>query len=305
MKRPPVDAPLLMIIGAALLHFQTDARGAVIPVENTLTSWAYSADGEQEERIIRTDATAPFSGADTAVANATVSTTTYDFSPTATDERLQFEFDHTRNDNAGGFAMSEATLDFQVSQRTPFSVQAHYDYSGDERKFVFVRLFDNLLSTNDPVFDWTQTTESALPARFEFSDEGELAPGKTYRLQYRFMIDGGGGVNALAHGGLDFVIGDPVIPGTIGDANGDGRVDIDDLNSVRNRFGSSGPADGSLSGDTFPYDGAVDIDDLNAVRNHFGQVAAAPEPSAIVLAVLVACAMSLPRQRRRRLLSIG
>jgi len=51
-----------------------------------------------------------------------------------------------------------------------------------------------------------------------------------------------------------------------GDANGDGRVDIDDLNAVRNNFGAVSNA---VPGDT-NGDGRVDIDDLNAVRNNFG-----------------------------------
>ena len=55
-----------------------------------------------------------------------------------------------------------------------------------------------------------------------------------------------------------------------GDTNRDGRVDIDDLNSVRNNFGAVGNEDGTLAGDAFPFDGFVNIDDLNAVRNNFG-----------------------------------
>jgi hypothetical protein len=51
-----------------------------------------------------------------------------------------------------------------------------------------------------------------------------------------------------------------------GDTNGDGRVDITDLNNVRNGFGSEGL---NVVGDT-NQDGRVDIQDLNAVRNYFG-----------------------------------
>lgn len=58
--------------------------------------------------------------------------------------------------------------------------------------------------------------------------------------------------------------GDP--PPVLGDTNGDGRVDIDDLNSVRNNFGSTKPG---TPGDT-NGDGRVDIDDSNNVRNNFG-----------------------------------
>jgi len=51
-----------------------------------------------------------------------------------------------------------------------------------------------------------------------------------------------------------------------GDTNGDGRVDLVDLNNVRNFFGAVGAG---VTGDT-NGDGRVDLVDLNAVRNHFG-----------------------------------
>jgi streptogramin lyase len=54
-----------------------------------------------------------------------------------------------------------------------------------------------------------------------------------------------------------------------GDANGDGIVNLADLNAVRNNFGASGAG---VSGDT-NGDGQVTLDDLNAVRNKFGAVA--------------------------------
>lgn len=59
----------------------------------------------------------------------------------------------------------------------------------------------------------------------------------------------------------------PVVPG---DTNGDGQVDLVDLNNVRNHFGENGP---NIMGDT-NGDQVVDLQDLNAVRNNFG--AAAP-----------------------------
>lgn len=56
--------------------------------------------------------------------------------------------------------------------------------------------------------------------------------------------------------------------GVAGDTNGDGLVDLVDLNNVRNNFGGVG------LGDT-DGNGVVDLDDLNAVRNNFG---AGPAP---------------------------
>jgi hypothetical protein len=54
--------------------------------------------------------------------------------------------------------------------------------------------------------------------------------------------------------------------GQPGDTNGDGLVDVHDLNNVRNAFGQLGEG---LLGD-LNCDGDVDVDDLNLVRNLFG-----------------------------------
>ncbi len=85
---------------------------------------------------------------------------------------------------------------------------------------------------------------------------------------------------------------------TPGDTNGDGLVDLEDLNNVRNHFGESGTP---VIGDTSPFDGVVDLDDLNAVRNHFGTGpgVAAPEPSAGTLAAAFVVPALLVRFRRR------
>jgi hypothetical protein len=86
-----------------------------------------------------------------------------------------------------------------------------------------------------------------------------------------------------------------------GDTNFDCAVNVDDLNSVRNNFGATGPDNGSLAGDAVPFDGIVNIRDLNAVRNNFGAVpAAVPEPSAVSLALLVVCAAVITLNRRTK-----
>ncbi len=66
----------------------------------------------------------------------------------------------------------------------------------------------------------------------------------------------------------------------LGDTNGDGKVDLKDLNNVRNNFG------GTTGGDT-NGDGLVDLVDLNNVRNNFGAggANAVPEPSTALLAL--------------------
>lgn len=61
------------------------------------------------------------------------------------------------------------------------------------------------------------------------------------------------------------LFGSPGLPETriAGDANGDGRVDVADLNLVRNNFGGRGYGDADGDWD-------IDVVDLNSVRNNFG-----------------------------------
>ena len=89
-----------------------------------------------------------------------------------------------------------------------------------------------------------------------------------------------------------------------GDANRDGKVDINDLTIVLTNFGLSGSVLNSTEADgDFNGDGRVDINDLTIVLAHFGQTVAssaagmapAPEPGAVALvaaglAGLLACA---------------
>jgi hypothetical protein len=56
--------------------------------------------------------------------------------------------------------------------------------------------------------------------------------------------------------------------GIQGDTNNDCRVDLQDLNNVRNNFGKTGV---NVLGDT-NADRVVDLNDLNSVRNNFGKV---------------------------------
>lgn len=74
-------------------------------------------------------------------------------------------------------------------------------------------------------------------------------------------------LNSAGLTGSDASVADIVITGTPacpGDINGDGSVDLADLNLVLANFGSAGPA-GDANGD-----GAVDLADLNIVLANFG-----------------------------------
>jgi len=75
------------------------------------------------------------------------------------------------------------------------------------------------------------------------------------------------------------------------DADGDFDIDINDLNIVRNNFGS--PGQGDLDGDGF-----VGMSDLNRVRNQFGNgftlpaSVSVPEPSSLTLTTLALASLA-------------
>lgn len=95
--------------------------------------------------------------------------------------------------------------------------------------------------------------------------------------------------------GLAFV--SPESSGVAGDATGDGAVDLDDLNAVRNNFGAAGVG---RAGDA-DGNGLVNLTDLNLVRNHFGASAGAvvPEPASWGLLAVTALSALLTRRRKR------
>jgi hypothetical protein len=131
-------------------------------------------------------------------------------------------------------------------------------------------------------------------------------PGQVNKGEFRGFNRGTNDIRAIHFSGSFFVIDDIRFFRSVaqpGDANGDGRVDIDDLNNVRNHFGTGSGIDRSgIPGDTVPFDGLVNIDDVNNVRNHFGSTlaAAVPEPASVVAALLSALLLSLTRSSHCR-----
>jgi hypothetical protein len=95
---------------------------------------------------------------------------------------------------------------------------------------------------------------------------------------------------------------EPIVPpdGVPGDTNNDGKVDLEDLNAVRNNFGATGSV-GSTPGDAYPFDGVVDLEDLNGVRNNFGagSSAAVPEPATLALGAISALGLVFVARKRR------
>jgi hypothetical protein len=92
----------------------------------------------------------------------------------------------------------------------------------------------------------------------------------------------------------------------LGDANLDGKVDINDLTIVLTNYNQTSGGNGWAMGDS-NYDGKVDINDLTIVLTHYNQslgesapgVAAVPEPSGAALLAIGAIGMFAFVWRRR------
>ena len=83
-----------------------------------------------------------------------------------------------------------------------------------------------------------------------------------HSLQHESLITAGGQTHAFL-----------LTPHTLGDANGDGHVDINDLTIVLANFGQTGM---TWSQGSFVGDGDVDVNDLTILLNNYGNTSSAP-----------------------------
>ena len=136
------------------------------------------------------------------------------------------------------------------------------------------------VTTGSSTLEWKYVA-GGLPGTSGYA--GQLSPGAYY-----VQLDAtGGGVET-------------VVPG---DANLDGRVDINDLTVVLANYNKAGMtwAQGEFTGD-----GTVDINDLTIVLANYntsvgaGSLAAVPEPASVVLLVAATLSAAWVIQRRRR-----
>lgn len=132
----------------------------------------------------------------------------------------------------------------------------------------------DLIESDDPdsplfsVMFFQLSSLSGLPqsrSKQSVIDTSRVTTGTKYRLRFRYFDSNESGLSlgpvsldSFSMAGVTFIVP--------GDTNGDAKVDIADLNNVRNNFGASGVG---IVGDT-NNDLQVNILDLNAVRNNFG-----------------------------------
>jgi hypothetical protein len=96
-----------------------------------------------------------------------------------------------------------------------------------------------------------------------------------------------------------------VLPTWGGDANLDGKINIDDYGRIDSNVGQSGTVFGWYNGD-FNYDGKINIDDYGIIDGNIGKqsasptgITAVPEPSAVAGLIMVSMAAGWRRRKGR------
>ena len=172
----------------------------------------------------------------------------------------------------GGLSIGTSGGETAALYNTPMSGIAALSQYGVKAMDQLFTLYDQHVTTPAGV----TTSNGILGWKYASSGltAGSGVAGQLSNGQYFVQLDGnGGGVESL-------------LPG---DANGDGKVDINDLTIVLAHYGQTGMA---WAQGEFTGDGTVDINDLTIVLAHYGQsfgssaagdVSAVPEPGALAL----------------------
>ncbi len=243
--------------------------------------------------------TLPFFDSAMTIASATVGSVDYAMEAAAGGGLFRWDFTQLQDGASGSYTVAEGSVSFQVTTATTFTLLGDYAFSGHGTKLAVFELYDAPID-GEPIYEWRNLDSGESPASFELDGAGELTPGKEYRFTYRLTLDNptAGDAGVASSSAVFTVVGDGSVETQPGDANGDGKVDLTDLNLVRNNFGSEGEG---VPGDTPPFDQKVDLGDLNAVRNHFGESlpTAVPEPATGGMALLGALGLGAFRWKRR------
>jgi glucose/arabinose dehydrogenase len=182
------------------------------------------------------------------------------------------EYGHTGAPN-GGFAITGGSV--YRGEAMPF-LDGTYFFADFATEQIWTFKYDG--ETKTEFQNRTNAIHADTGTVDQISAFGEDASGEMY------IVDLGGQVYKL-------------VP-LWGDTDGNGEVDIVDLNNVRNNFGAAGLGDTNL-------DGVVNIVDLNNVRNSFaaGPTESVPEPGAVSMLLVSLGLLTCKKWWNRRLLA--